>query len=369
VADRVAIIDADLIGRSQHRLPNLALMKLSSYEKAEGSEVMLKRDYSGLEEFDRVWIGCVFTDTRVPSEVRRLDNVVSGGTGFFYDKAPKLPDFIEHSMPDYHIYDEFVSEQIAAGAKSGATKYYTNYSIGFLTRGCFRGCAFCVNRNLKKAVAHSPLSEFVAEDRPKLCFLDDNFFACADWSRLADEINTTGKPFQFNQGLDERILTDEKIRFLFEGRTDGDLIFAFDDLTDRPIIEKRLWHIKELYPESTKPLKFYCFTGFDREDKWDSAFWSQDIFDLFERIRILMGFRVLPYVMRYNRYAESPWRGMCVTLARWCNQPAFFKKKTFREFCEANGETSAALRYAREFETAHPEISPYYDMRFGVNDL
>lgn len=36
---RIAIIDADLIGRKRHRFPNLACMKLSGCWKEQGAEV------------------------------------------------------------------------------------------------------------------------------------------------------------------------------------------------------------------------------------------------------------------------------------------------------------------------------------------
>ena len=54
-----------------------------------------------------------------------------------------------------------------------------------------------------------------------------------------------------------------------------------------------------------------------------------------------------------------------ITLARWCNQPSFLKKKSFRQFCEANGLTSSAFRYMSEFEHDHPDIAKqYFDIRF-----
>ena len=53
-------------------------------------------------------------------------------------------------------------------------------------------------------------------------------------------------------------------------------------------------------------------------------------------------YKCLPYIMRFNRYEESPYRGVYVTLARWCNQPSFFKKKSFREFSQAKGNDAAA---------------------------
>ena len=106
---RIAILDADLIGRKRHRFPNLACMKLSGYYKALGDEILLKTDYGGLDAFDRVFISKVFTDTPVPEAALKLSNVSYGGTGFFYDKAPALPEAVEHQMPDYHLYDGWVS--------------------------------------------------------------------------------------------------------------------------------------------------------------------------------------------------------------------------------------------------------------------
>ena len=41
------------------------------------------------------------------------------------------------------------------------------------------------------------------------------------------------------------------------------------------------------------------------------------------------------------------------------------KKKSFRQFCEANGLTSSAFRYMSEFEHDHPDIAKqYFDIRF-----
>lgn len=359
--DTVAILDADLIGRKRHRFPNLACMKLSGYHKALGDEVVLKTDYGGLDAFDRVYISKVFTDTPVPEAALKLSNVSYGGTGFFYNKAPALSETVEHQMPDYHLYDGWVSEQLAAGKRPQEFSYYTDYSIGFLTRGCFRKCAFCVNQNYDRVVLHSPLSEFVDGSRKKICLLDDNFFGCPDWRRLLSELQATGKPFQFKQGLDERLLTDEKCAALFGNRYDGDYIFAFDNVADAELIEQKI-QLARKYTNAV--MKFYCFCGFDRNDRWDEDFWRQDVFDLFTRIEILMRNRCLPYVMRFARYTESPYRGVYVSVARWCNQPSFFKKKSLREFAEANGVDSACYRYLRDFEQRFPAVARFYDMRY-----
>ena len=53
---RIAIIDADLIGRQKHRFPNLVCEKISAYWKRNGATVELKLDYDGLEKYDHVYI-------------------------------------------------------------------------------------------------------------------------------------------------------------------------------------------------------------------------------------------------------------------------------------------------------------------------
>lgn len=359
---KIAVIDADLIGRKRHRFPNLVCMKLSGYHKANGDKVTLKADYDGLDNFDKVYIAKVFTDTQIPSTVLSLPNVEYGGTGFFYDKAVPLPSAVEHTKPDYHLYDDWVKTQLAAGKKPQEFRYYTDYAIGYLTRGCFRKCDFCVNRNYDRVQIHSPLTEFLDGERKKICLLDDNFLGSPHWREILTELRQTGLPFQFKQGLDERLLTEEVCELLFSSKYDRDYIFAFDNYADAEIIQKKILLLRK-YTNAVP--KFYCFTGYDHAGKWDAAFWHRDLLELIWRIEILMRHRCLPYIMRYSRYEESPYRGLYITLARWCNQPAFFKKKSFAEFVDANGVNSASYRYMCAFERDFPEAAYFLNLKFG----
>ena len=162
---KIGIIDADSIGREKHRFPNLACEKISGYWKEQGAEVHLLLDYLLPLDFDHIYISKVFTDTEVPPLPEGDPRIHIGGTGFYFDKAPNLPDEIEHHMPDYHLYDEWIESEVAyaesEAKKNGKVfnkrtfmvqfKEYTDYSIGFLTRGCFRKCKFCVNQKYKVA--------------------------------------------------------------------------------------------------------------------------------------------------------------------------------------------------------------------------
>ena len=375
----IGIIDADLIGRQKHRFPNLACMKISSFYKQQGHNVELLTSYDTVENYDKIFISKVFTDTPLPEDITALSWVEYGGTGFFYDKAPPLDTNIEHSFPDYHLYDNFINTQINAAILSAEDedeidkirrkklnefKYYLDYSIGFTTRGCIRGCSFCVNKNYKQCLKHSPVSEFLDPKRKYICLLDDNVLSCKDWKNIFLELNATGKRFQFKQGMDERLLTDEKCEIIFNSNWIGDYIFAFDNIKDQKIVEKKL---KLIRTHTDKIPKFYCFCAYNHNspDSYNSEFWGNDIKDLFERIKILISYRALPYIMRYPDYRLSPYKGIYITVARWCNQPSFIKKMSFREFCEANGKKSSSMKYLKEFEEKHPDIAKqYFDLKW-----
>ena len=377
---RVAIIDADLIGRERHRFPNLASEKLSAYWKEQGALVDLKLDYNGLDEYDQVFISKVFTDTPFPKEIKETDRIHLGGTGFFFDMAPNLPDEIEHHMPDYHLYDGWINREMArikADCKRrgkefresyylGQFKEYLEYSIGFLTRGCFRKCGFCVNKKYDHVFEHSPLSEFYDPERRKICLLDDNFFGYGKgWKPLLEELIDTGRQFKFKQGLDERLLTDEKSEMLFTSNYDSDYTFAFDNISDYDLIQKKLEMIRKY--TKTNYIRFYVLVGFESTD-------AKDIENAFKRIELLIRYKCIPYIMRYAGKDYAPWKdseykGMYITLARWCNQVSLFKKLSLREFAQKQQEMSrsdkpcAPLRYITEFEQKHPDIAAkYYDM-------
>lgn len=346
--NEIAIIDADLIGRKRHRFPNLTCMKISGYYKSYGWFVKLKTDYDGLDKFHKVYIAKVFTDTPIPDDglfgnVLELPNVEYGGTGFFFDKATPLPANIEHAMPDYHLYDEWLSE-----VDDGSTKFkaYRDYSIGFLTRGCFRHCSFCVNRRSSKVVAHSPLTEFFDPTRKKICLLDDNFFGYDGWKDLLLQLQSTGKPFVFKQGLDVRLLDEERAEILFASRYDGDFIFAFDDVKDAPLIEEKLRLMAQYVDLSKNRVKFYVLCGFDRAGRYDGDFWERDIDSVLKRAELLKSYGCLAYVMRHKNYLLAPphTKKYYISLARWANQPHLFIKMTWAQFTDYEARYSKTRR-------------------------
>lgn len=355
----IGLIDADLLDNGT-RHPNLALMKISGFMKSRGKTTELMLNYRNIQNYDKIYLSKVFSFTKIPIDITKFKNIEYGGTGFFGEAAPDLPNEIEHNMPDYHLYDTFISKEISRGIKPMKFTDYLDYSIGFTTRGCFRKCPFCVNKKYDKVNRHSKLSEFYEPSRKYIYLWDDNLLGYNKFNEILDEIQSTGRYFQFRQGLDIRLMTGVTAKRLSSMKYKGDYIFAFDSLSDKSLIEQKLKLWRKFCSKTTK---LYVLCAYESQD-------INDIISIFERIKILIKYKCLPYIMRYEKYKTSPFVGMYINLARWCNQPNFFKKKSFREFCYANqnpysNKKCATLRYMEDFESNFPEIAKlYFDMKF-----
>lgn len=364
--EKIGLIDADLLDNGT-RHPNLALMKIAGYYKDNSYDVELIKSYNDVKGYKEIFISKVFTFTKVPQEILDMDNIHIGGTGFFDDGGKNLEDEIEHHMPYYDLYKEYVEAEIAKGKSRKNYSDYLDYSIGFTTRGCFRKCSFCVNKKYDYVFRHSPVSEFLDESRPYIYLWDDNILAYPQWREVIRELEDTGRQFQFRQGIDLRLMTDEKAKVVNSVHYQGDFIFAFDHVEDKEVISQKvqLWR-----RYSSRVCKMYVLSAYDSQDE-------KDLISVFERIKILMEYGSLPYIMRYEEYKNSRFRGMYVELARWCNQPQFFKKKSFREFCIANQEykknqetNCAAYQTMIDFEAEFPEIAQkYFDLKFENENI
>ncbi len=420
---KIGMIDVDLLDNGT-RHPNLAQMKMSAYCKKRGHSVKLifiQDDLCNLQQFDVLIASKVFNFTAIPSElsiyidpykgnmsqlngciVEALNKyelappdstvLLVGGTGFFEkDGGRNLHHDIEHIKPDYDLYVPYVDYKVGQGRSRSYFDDYLNYSIGFTSRGCFRKCHFCVNKKYDHAFAHSPVEEFLDEKRPMIYLWDDNIFALFDgWENIFDQLIATRKPFQFRQGLDIRLLKEGHAKKLCNCKYHGDFIFAFDHVDQAKLIERKLQLWRKWCGKTTKLYVLCAFDSWDYEivpndlgDNYCHYFLErmngldnqeardqEDIEGVFERIKLLMKYGCLPYIMRFQNYKQSKYRGIYIQLARWCNQPNFFKKKSFRQFCEANRDYSktdrcAAYQSMVEFEKDRPDIAQrYFDMRY-----
>lgn len=204
----IGLIDVD-----GHNFPNLALMKISAWHKAKGDTVEWCLP---MGHYDIVYQSKVFDETYSLDIdwVPMADKVIKGGTGYGLDN--KLPDEIEHIFPDYSIYPELTKD----------TAY------GFLTRGCPRGCSFCIVAGKEGRRSHkvADLSEFW-NGQKYIELLDPNLLACKDRLELLDQLAESRAMVNFNQGLDIRFTNEEIAEKLNNIRVKR-LHFAWDNPDD-----------------------------------------------------------------------------------------------------------------------------------------
>lgn len=382
----IGLVDADLLAKGT-RHPNLALLKIAGFLHDNNIEFELILDNKAdITKYSHIFMSRVFTFTELPDFYKKAEGTPDeskfhkGGTGFYVtEKDVKefskkrnedmnslendpflrtLPNKIKgakpygidmaRQMPYYHLYDKYVEQQVEKGFKREKYKDYLQYSIGFLTRGCIRHCPFCVNKLEKTILPYSELDWFLDKEvdenghriRPYIYLWDDNFLASeySVWKPLLQDLINRKQPFQFRQGLDERMLAqsphgEEMAEMLSKSKYHGDFIFAFDNWRDRELIERALKIWKHYNPK--KGTKFYLFCGFMLTNDSHDRFYK-DIWELFQRIKILMSYGCVGYVMRHEDYHKYEISNLYIQIARWCNQQAFYKKMSFWEFCYRN---------------------------------
>lgn len=405
---KIGLVDADLLCNGT-RHPNLVLLKLAGFLNDNGIDFRLIIDQDeDIGSYKYIYISRVFTFTQMPAFYENATPAQKrkfrkGGTGFYanelnvnkyrYRRAKDMnqlenDDFLNkypnhrggcrshgidlaHQMPYYHLYDDFVNRKVSEGVKREKYKDYQQYSIGFLTRGCIRHCPFCVNKLENGIIPYSRLDDFLDNERdakgrlvrPYIYLWDDNFLAADPniWRTQLQHLIDTKRPFQFRQGLDERMLAEsphgeEMAEMLSRARYHGDFIFAFDNWRDKKTIEKALKIWKHYNPK--KSTKFYLFCGF-KQAKTDYQKFYRDIWEIFHRIHLLMQYGCVGYIMRHEDYHQAPISNVYVQIARWCNQQAFYKKMSFWEYTYRN---QTFWEQGAGFEVSQP-IKPFEEFQ------
>lgn len=292
---KIGLIDVD-----GHNFPNLPLMKISAYHKSKGDSVEWYEPlFSG--HMDIVYMSKVFSFTPDYQYFVDADVVIKGGTGYFYPSGgEKLPDGIEHIYPDYSIYFDKIPE-------------VRDTAYGFLTRGCPRGCDFCIvgDKEGKCSVKVADLSEFWRGQK-NIVLLDPNMFACKEWEELSQQLIDSGAWVDFSQGCDIRIMTDKKAEYIKRMKI-KQIHFAWDRYKDKEMIIPKFRRFKEITGWEYRKLGVYVLCNFDTS-------FEQDL----ERIYTLRDLGYNPFVMLYNK-ETIPKGHKLKRLQRWVNNRIIFR--------------------------------------------
>ncbi len=254
----------------KNKYPPLGLMKISTYHKQKGDNVVFYKGCSlELKEqhWDRIYISTLFTfywNRTIKTikfyrkSVRDTSDIFVGGVmatlmkreiqneinvtiieGLLNEKG-KLgyedDDTIDYILPDYSIIDQKFNPFLKYS-------YPTNDSyIAYATRGCIRKCKFCavpiIEPHFLNGISIAKQVKAIQGnfgEKRHLLLLDNNILASEEFPKIIDEIKsvgfkkgvkyiteTSGKKIyldryvDFNQGIDARLLTKEKMKLLSE---------------------------------------------------------------------------------------------------------------------------------------------------------
>ena len=310
---RIGLIDVD----GGKNFPNIALMKISAWHKSQGDTSDWYDPLSG--EYDKVYLSKVFSFTPDYEFAINAKEVQRGGSGYcislvngkeVFDKSKDipLPPEIEHIYPDYSLYPALTED----------TAY------GFLTRGCPRGCSFCIVGQKEGRCSRkvADLSEFWS-GQSKIVLCDPNILACPEWEDLLQQLIDTGAEIDFNQGLDVRLMTEKKARMISQLKLKG-IHFAWDRYQDKEKVLPKLKLFADIALPNLKKGQIhnavvYTIVNFDTT-------LEQDL----DRIYTLRELGYWAYVMIYDKeHCDKVYKH----LARWCNNRFIFAKcKRFEDY-------------------------------------
>ena len=294
---RIGLIDVD-----GHHFPNLALMRISAYHKAQGDTV--EWWWSDFIHYDIVYMSKVFSDaySKDVPEPMNADKVIKGGTGYaislvdgkeVFDKSKHndLPPKIEKMFPDYSIYPQF------------------DFAVSMTSRGCPRGCQFChvAAKEGRCSVKVADVKDFWCGQK-KIVVLDPNITACREKRELFRQYKETGAMLDFSQGLDIRCINEQDVEDINQMRIKR-LHFAWDNPKDK--LEQKFQMFADRFKRKSNIGMVYVLTNF-----------NSTMDENLHRIYTLRDMGYDPYVMVYDKpHAPKEIK----RLQRWCNNKIIFK--------------------------------------------
>jgi len=284
------------------KMPNLALMKVSSYYKSKGHQTGFAFAYP-----DKVYVSCIFSkNINHASGIRHFYPDAEfhiGGPGL--ERPTCLPQKIDRMMPDYSLYPDM------------------DYSLGYTQRGCPNKCPFCIVPKIEgKFREVAQISEFQNPDFNNQILYDNNFFYSKLWREKMDYIEEQGLKISFNQGLDARLMDEEKSNALadyepYDSHFKHKRAYFSWDLMEPEV--KILQGLQNVIDAGIKPYKImvYMLVGFNTTHKEDMY-----------RFKTLRELGVDPFAMIYNNRKDDDW---IRHFARWVNKRVY-KSCSYEEY-------------------------------------
>jgi len=256
------------------RYPPLGLMKLATFHRSRGDDVNFVRGLSDNEDCnpDIVKITSLFTYAWKP---------VHEAIEFYHDLYPDakidvggiyaslMPERIRSQYPFVHVHVGLFNPaeycipdyDIIKTEKKWAD---WNSSILFTSRGCVRKCHFCMVPRLEGKISSAEINirDYIHPDHKKIILWDNNFLASPRWKEVIKELQDIGLEVDFNQGLDARLIDDEKARLLADLKM-GTCRLAYDSANEALAFRKATKLLLDYGIKNRKILVYALYNFFD----------------------------------------------------------------------------------------------------------
>lgn len=282
------------------KYPNIAIMKISAWHKAQGDTVVFQPKSS--KGIDKTYVSIILTQSR--KKARQIASIFPntdiGGTGWEITK--ELPAEIEAMQPDYRLLTATDLYPMMRGAKTREQKMLvahdlTQAGIGFSSRGCIntvKSCPYCVVPLKEKQIKHvMSIRELMNPvSGSKLVYLLDNAFVSDPYFfEKMEEIRELDLTVDIQSGIDLRRLDDEHAHALASIKHRGSLRMAWDNPAHEASVVRGIRTLRRHYKGDST---CYVLIGFNTSPE-------QDIM----RVRKLHELGVRPYIMRYSSPFEE----------------------------------------------------------------
>lgn len=298
------LFDIDIIERSSYptfpKLPNHALMKFSTYFKGLGYKVKLiyhSKQIPLLYKEGNVYIGSALYSGNLNRFKKRFELIKKFKNSLeikhirIGTPTDTMPLEVENCLCDYTEYRDMVNN---GNIKLG----WWPVNVGFLTRGCYRHCKFCVNRDKNEIIPVNTLEEIYQNKGVRIELLDDNLFAYEGSSDLFKQIGkfseTHNIKFKLRNGLDCRKVTPEKLEGLKVAKRAFDSLHCAWDETQNTFIFKNIMKVKKAFGGT---VRCYTLCGVDIHTPEEMY---KDILGLFYRYFCLYKIDVEPIIALYE---------------------------------------------------------------------
>lgn len=292
---KIGLIDVD-----GHGFPNLALMKLSAWHKAQGDSVewYFPIEHDDDHGLDRVYMSKVFTFTPDYEPMIFADEIVTGGTG--YKDYGSLPEEIEGTFPDYSIYGPY------------------DFAIGFLTRGCIRNCPWCIVPTKEGYIHASDTWQHIKRpDSRQIVFMDNNVLACEHGIRQIEDMGKHKIWVDFNQGLDARLIGEAEAKLLAKLHWIRFIRMSCDTSAMIPVVEQAA---KRLTRAGAARSRLWCYVL------------VQEVDEAHERVEALRKIGITPFAQPYRDYNGGEITEEQMYFANWVNKKSCFNSCSWEEF-------------------------------------